>query len=332
MKKNVYNEIIKKFKTKKILVIGDLVLDEYWYGKIERASREAPVLILDYEYKTPSLGGAANAINNIASLDAKVFAISAIGNDESSKTMFEIFRKKAVDLSGVILENYLHTSTKIRFMAGCLHTTKQQVLRLDKKSKEKLSLATEKKIIENLKKSLAKVDAVLISDYGLGTLTKRIIEFLNKEAKTKKIPFVLDSRYNLRDYKNITIAAPNEEEAARALEKSSIEKETAFADVKDLKNILKSDAGLITLGKEGMVLNFGKKCVKIDAVGSKESVDVTGAGDTVCAVLTLALASGADFEEASSLANAAASSVVMQRGTAVVTYNELCSLVDKYLS
>ncbi|MCP4482673.1 MAG: carbohydrate kinase [bacterium] len=325
-------KIIDQFANKKVLVIGDLVLDEYWFGNIGRVSREAPVLILNYDSKEHSLGGAANALNNIAALGAEVFPISAIGDDESSATLFKIFKKIKINTQGIIKENYLHTPTKIRFMAGCLHTAKQQVLRVDKESQEKLKRTTELQLIENFKKILPKVDAVLISDYGIGNLSPLVIEFLNEQALVKKVPFVLDSRYNLSAYKNITLAAPNEEEAASTLNKLVITEDTVFNDTKNLEKILNANAGLITLGKEGMALTVNDKNIKIDAVGSKDCVDVTGAGDTVCGVLTLALAANAGIEVACRLANAAASQVVMQRGTATVSYHNISKLIDKYLT
>lgn len=325
------NSYIDQFKNKTVVIIGDLVLDEYWFGGIDRISREAPVLILDYEYAMHSLGGAANAAHNIASLGATVIPIAVIGSDASGKTMQTILREKNILLDGLITDDAVTTPTKIRVMAGCLHTAKQQVLRIDRRSKEIVSHTIEQSIIQRIKTLIGNADAVLISDYALGTLSPSVIEMLSQSAREMDIPFVVDSRTNVCAYHHVSIVTPNEEEAARALHMPITEDNVEHA-TRMLRERVDADAALITMGKAGMALATKHHFVRIPAVGPQEAMDVTGAGDTVCAVLTLARASGASYDDAARLANIAASEVVMHRGTAVVTPEQLKELVEKYSS
>lgn len=321
---------IDQFKNKTVIIIGDLVLDEYWFGGIERISREAPVLILDYEYAMHSLGGAANAAHNIASLGATVIPISVIGTDASGKTMQTMLHEKNILLDGIIADDAVITPTKIRVMAGCLHTAKQQVLRIDRKSKEHVGHILEQAIVHRIRTLIDKADAVLISDYALGTLSPSVIEMLSYYARETTIPFVVDSRTNVCAYHHVSIVTPNEEEAARALHMPITEENVEHA-TRMLRERVDADAALITMGKAGMALGTKHHCVRIPAVGPQEAMDVTGAGDTVCAVLTLARASGASYDDAARLANIAASDVVMHRGTAVITPEQLKTLVEQYM-
>ncbi|MFH1715130.1 MAG: PfkB family carbohydrate kinase [Elusimicrobiota bacterium] len=320
MKKD-FNGIIDSFKGKKVLVIGDLVLDEYWHGITGRVSREAPVLILDYEGKTCTLGGAANAINNAASLGANVIPISVLGSDPAADTIIDMFKSSGINCDGIINDKDVITPTKVRVMAGCMHTARQQVLRIDKQFKDDFSENLKKRIIETINKYSKWADVIIVSDYGIGVISPVVVEAIN-ELGGKGIPVIVDSRYSLNSFRNILIATPNEDEAGDALQKN-INNNNAEESARSLAAALKSKAMLITMGREGMALFDGKDYHKLPIVGSSDIVDVTGAGDTVVAVISLAYTAGVPWLDAAKLANAAASIVVMHRGSAVVSPMEL---------
>lgn len=327
--KDRLKEIIRKIQNKKIIVIGDILVDQYVFTNTNRVSREAPVLILKYTDEEIIPGGAANSVNNIKSLGGEPVPVGVVGNDEIGKELINIFRKKDINTDGIVINKDSHTTVKTRVMAGGFHTSRQQVIRIDKESKEEFKEVIEKKIINFIKENLKNSDAVLISDYGYGVLNENIKDILLKEIKKEKKNSVVDSRYNLLDFKEVTIATPNEVEASSAIG-INIEKEEDLKKVgKILLRRLGSRAVLITRGRFGMVL-FEKngKVTTIPVHGTDEVSDVTGAGDTVAGMLTLALSAGADFLEASVLSNYTAGIVVMKRGTAIVTKEEVLSCID----
>lgn len=320
-------KILSSFKGRKILVLGDMIGDEYIYGKTTRISREAPVLILKFESKELTLGGGANSINNIWSLGGKVTPCGVVGKDEVGWNLLNIFKDKEVDTEGVFADASRSTVSKTRILAGGYHTAKQQVIRIDKEVENKLSPKIENKVLNFLKRKIPAVEAILISDYG-SMLTPRIREWSISYARKFNKPVIVDSRFHLLKFKGVSLITPNETEAGPSLGMRIRDEKSLLYAGEKLLTKLDCWGVLITRGKEGMSL-FEKngKISHIPIVGSDEPVDVTGAGDTVASCMTLAIASGASLLEAAYLSTYAAAAVVMKRGTTVVTNKEILNYI-----
>lgn len=321
-------EVISAFSRQTICVLGDFVLDEFVSGDISRVSREAPVLILRHRRTDAYPGGGANAAMNLASLGANVFAVGAVADDAGGQTLLERFRAAKINARGVSCVKAWTTPVKTRYLAGWTHTTEQQVLRVDREPSGGLPDEAIKKLERNARRAASAVDAVLISDYGFGAVTPTLAQRLSAKRIT------LDSRYRLLEYRDcgITAATPNEYELQAAYH---TEIGTNLARLEQVgartREELGLDALVVTRGKDGLAVfeapdaKAGKSRAAhhIPVYGSDEAVDVTGAGDTVIAVFTLALAAGASYLEAAHLANYAGGIVVMKRRTATVTRAEL---------
>ena len=313
--------IIAAFPRQTICVIGDMVLDKFVSGEISRVSREAPVLILRHRRSEAYPGGAANAVNNLASLGARVLPVGVVGSDEGGLTLIDHFRRKGVDVSGIVQSRVWVTTTKTRYLAGWTHTTEQQVLRVDREPDAALP-ARVQETIERKGRALAnRANAVLISDYGLGAVTPALVRKLGAKLVT------LDSRYRLLDFRNtgVTAATPNEPELEAAYQ-AHVGTDASKLDALGERALreLGLAALAVTRGKDGVaVFERAHPPRHIPIYGSDAPVDVTGAGDTVIAVFTLALAAGASHLEAAHLANYAGGIVVMKRRTATVTRAEL---------
>jgi rfaE bifunctional protein kinase chain/domain len=319
-------EVVDRFAAQTVVVWGDFVADAYQFGEISRVSREAPVLILRHRETHISPGGGANAASNFASLGAKVLAVSAVGDDEAGTALVEQFRKRRIDVSGVLRVKGWRTPTKTRFLAGWTHTVGQQVLRVDYEPTEELAEGIREKLVILAKKSLRKASALAVSDYGFGSVRpeelKRVTEGSGGERHV-----TLDSRYRLAEYvkAGVTSATPNEAEL-EALHHTSIGRNLAELERcgEETRAQMKLTSLVVTRGKDGMaVFEEGQRPRHIAIHGSDQAVDVTGAGDTVLAAYTLSLASGASAIEAAHIANIAGSLVVMKRGTATVSSQEL---------
>jgi D-glycero-beta-D-manno-heptose-7-phosphate kinase len=314
-------ELIALFPRQTITVLGDFVVDEYVTGEISRVSREAPVLILRHQKTEIFPGGGANAANNLAALGARVLPVGAVGDDTAGNALVDYFRSRNVNVSGIVRVRHATTTTKTRFLARWSHTARQQVLRVDRETNGDLPEGITKQISKKLRACTAKSDGLLASDYGAGSVTPRILKGVKARVAT------LDSRYRLLDYRGagFMAATPNEPEleALYHTHIGSDEKQLEALGQRTLRAI-GVDALLVTRGKDGMALFERAKPPRMIAVhGSDDAVDVTGAGDTVIAVFTLALAAGASFVEAAYLANYAGGIVVMKRGTATVSRAEL---------
>jgi len=312
--------IIERFKQKKICVIGDIIADVFIYGKPYRLSREAPVVVIKHEDEIVCPGSAGNTINNLLALGAYVYPLGYMGNDEPGERIMEYFgRFKYIETRGIIRYDGA-TITKTRILAGDTHTSKQQVIRIDRDTGRKPSSHEKRLLLARLKDIAPVVDAFIISDYGHGTVDKGIINFLRQEAKKKVV--VGDSRYNLKSFKGITIITPNEAEAYQLC--SARESQDIEEVGRNIMDFMDLSALLITRGNKGMSLFLKDGTIHhIPISGTDDVTDVTGAGDTVCAALTLSLASGADYLRSSMIANYAAGVVVMKRGTATVSPEEL---------
>lgn len=318
-------EIVASFSRQTIAVVGDFIADEYVTGEISRVSREAPVLILRHQKTEFFPGGAANAASNLIALDARVLPVGAVGDDRAGDAVVGYFRDRDLDVSGLVRVPGASTTTKTRFLARWSHTGRQQVLRVDREAEASLSKVIQSKMREKIRRSIAKSDGLLASDYHAGSVTPELLKGIKAKLAT------LDSRYRLLDYGRFgfTAATPNEPEL-EALYGVRIGKDDKQLELLGLRTLraMKLQALLVTRGKDGMVLfERGKAPYRIPIYGADDAVDVTGAGDTVIAIFTLALAGGASFVEAAHLANYGGGIVVMKRGTATVSRAELESAI-----
>ena len=313
--------LMKKFPKLRLMVAGDLVADEAIYGDSERISREAPVLILRYTHTDLVPGGAGNAANNAADLGAQVFPLGVVGKDEQGEKLLRAFKMKKMDLSGVLTLDNRPTTVKSRIMAGAHHTAKQQVIRIDKLDDREISRGVESKLIGRITALAPKMDALLISDYGLGVMTEGVRRSLLSAFSGKII--TVDSRYHLEDYTGVTLITPNVAEAGPAAGLEIRDDESLVRAGDNLRKKLGCGV-LITQGPHGMSLFDPKGGVThLPVHGIDQPVDPTGAGDTVAVTATLALAAGADLAMAGALATVAAGQVVAKRGTATTTPEEI---------
>jgi rfaE bifunctional protein kinase chain/domain len=315
--------LIPRFEGRRIAVIGDPVLDCYVYGTTHRISREAPVLIVREDARELRLGGAANTAANLAAFGARTSLVGLVGNDDDGKRLVEIAAKRSIDISRIEKLEKGGTITKTRVLAGGLNTTKQQMLRIDRENEDDLREADVARMIAASERAIESADAVVISDYGSGRLTPSYVE-LAKLARARGRIVIVDSRRSMRSFAGVTALTPNEPEAEAALGITIRGPAEAAAAAARMQEELSLDAMLLTRGREGMAIaERNKAAVLIAAHGAHEAVDVTGAGDTVVATFTVALAAGASVLEAAVLANCAASVVVKSIGAATCSPAEL---------
>jgi len=319
-------ECVEQFSTKTIVLLGDFVADEFQYGEISRVSREAPVLILKHRETQIVPGGGANAANNFASLGARVLPVTAVGDDAAGGALIAHFRRLRVNVSGIFRVKGWTTPTKSRFLAGWAHTVGQQVLRVDYEPKSPLPDATQKKLQQRLAADLRKAHALAVSDYGFGVATPELVHQASARRKLV-MPVTLDARYHLRRYAKVGITAATPNEAELEAEHHTSIGQDAGELVRAGRATLaemKLQSLVVTRGRHGAALfEPGDRLTQIPVHGGDQAVDVTGAGDTVLAAYTLALASGASPLEAAHIANIAGGLVVMKRGTATISRQEL---------
>ena len=323
-------KIVENFPNLTITVLGDLVADEFVFGEISRVSREAPVLILKHRERTVVPGGGANAANNLADLGVNVLLVGLVGDDEPGRLLIKHFRQKKIPVSGVLKDKSYTTITKTRILAGMTHTARQQVVRVDREPHEAPNPHLTRELYLAARNYAHASDALLVSDYGYGAATPAIVGTLREKGKLGTVPIVLESRYRMLQYSGITAATPNEPEVEEALGiRIGQDWDKVLAAGDDLMSRMKLQSLVITRGRDGMVAFDRKhKPVDIPIFGSDQVTDVTGAGDTVIASFTAALAAGATTEEAAQLANYAGGVVVMKRGTATVSRKELLHAIE----
>jgi len=327
-----YRKLINSFGRVRLVVIGDLVADEFIYGQLDRVSREAPVLILKYDSTDVVPGGAGNAASNAAMLGARVDVIGVVGRDEAGKRLVGVLPRRARTTAVTQAAGYV-TPVKTRILAGGVHSAKQQVVRIDRAG-GRPSRAVLKDVERALIRAMRKADAVIISDYGGGLATPELWQRVRAAAGTHVPPFVfVDSRYALDRYTAITACTPNESEVEALLGVNIDDARDALeSSGRALLDKLRCQAVLVTRGSRGMALfEPDRDTDHIAIVGSDEVADVTGAGDTVIATFALAVAAGGTFAEAARLANYAGGLVVMKRGTATVSGDELRAAVERHL-
>ncbi|HEX9369318.1 MAG TPA: PfkB family carbohydrate kinase [Vicinamibacterales bacterium] len=341
---------------RRVAIAGDLIADEFIYGEIARVSREAPVLILNYDSTEIVPGGAGNAAGNVASLGGAARLVGVAGRDETGRRLLGTLKSRRIDVGGVTRPAGFRTPTKTRILAGGIHSAKQQVVRIDRAASSPVDDKTRAEFESRVLRAVRGADALLVSDYGSGLIRPQLVTgarriFRLKAEATRAARrsrggardpggpatdsrgfrlqaegiIMVDSRYNLLKFRGMTACTPNESEVeqglgirigdnARALERAG----------RALLAQTRAAAVLVTRGSRGMALfEPDKPTAHIPIVGSDQIADVTGAGDTVIATMTLALSAGASFEDAARLANYAGGLVVMKRGTATVSASEL---------
>jgi rfaE bifunctional protein kinase chain/domain len=324
-------KILAAFPKTTVTVLGDLVADEFVYGEISRVSREAPVLILRHRERTVVPGGGANAIQNLADLGVNVLPVGIVGEDEPGRLLLKAFRHKHIPVSGVLKDKGHTTVTKTRILAGMTHSPRQQVVRVDREPEAAPNAHLTRELVLAAREYARACDALLVSDYGYGAATPRILNAIRSKGGLSGIPVTLDSRFRMLEYSGVTAATPNEPEVEQALGVSiGQDWSKVLSSGELLMSRMKLQSLVITRGRDGMVaFSRRHKPIDIPIFGSDDVADVTGAGDTVIATFTAALAAGGTTEEAAQLANYAGGIVVMKRGTATVTRAELELALEK---
>ena len=316
--------IVRGFPRIKLTVAGDLIADEFIYGRLDRVSREAPVLILRYDSTEIVPGGAGNAAANAHALGAQVAVVGVIGRDEAGRRLRGALPAR-MNRDGVVYASGYVTPIKTRILAGGVHSAKQQVVRIDRAGGQ-AGPAAMREFDRVLARTVGRADAVILSDYGTGLLTPERWARVVTDAKRRTPALVfVDSRYHLDGFAGMTACTPNESEVEALLGVRIDDNRSVLEDAgRELLRRLGCRAVLVTRGSRGMALfEPGKPTDHIPIVGSDEIADVTGAGDTVIATFALSVAAGATFGEAARLANRAGGLVVMKRGTATVSAEEL---------
>ena len=332
MDKNKLESYIKRLGEAKILVVGDLALDEMVYGDTERISREAPVIILQHTHTKFILGGASNAAHNVSEINnGKVCVIGIIGEDYQAEDLKNAFKKANIDCSSLITDKTRKTITKTRISGSCSHSITQQIVRIDRQTNAPISKETEDKMIEEIKRLVPIHDAIILSDYHIGTLSDRIIKAVTDEAHKYNKKVIVDAQRDLDRYKGITSMTPNLPDTQKHVGYYLGTKEDFLRAGNTLLEQSGADAILITCGSEGMVVvEKNNKYTHIPVFNKAEVFDVTGAGDTVTAVYTLALAIGAEPVYAAIIGNIAAGIVIKQYGCATTNIDEILkSVPDK---
>ena len=328
-----WKKIVQSFPDVSITVLGDLVADEFVFGEIARVSREAPVLILKHRERTVVPGGGGNAIMNLAALGVNVLPVGVVGDDEPGHLLLEALHARKIPTGGIHRLKHYTTTTKTRILAGMSHTGRQQVIRVDREADP---LDENHPVLLNLVNAAREYatasDAFMISDYGYGAATPRLLTFVRSNGCVADKPVTLDSRYRMLEFTGATSATPNEPEVEEALGmRIGHDTEKLLHAGEQLIERMGLESLVITRGRDGMVA-FERDAPpeNIAIFGSDQVVDVTGAGDTVIATFTAAIAAGADAKTAAKLANLAGGLVVMKRGTATVSAKELLGVIDQY--
>ncbi len=321
--------LVRGFSGRRVLVLADLVADEFVYGRVERISREAPVLILKHDVTDVRLGGGANAVHNIRTLGGAPLPFGVLGRDAHGRRLRALLREKGIAAKGVVEEAAYPTPVKSRILAGRAHSTKQQVVRLDRYAPLPPRSAARREVERALRAFRGPVDGVLVSDYGCGLLDARLVRAAVAFARRRRVPVTVDSRFALLRFRGMTAVTPNEPEVEEALGVTiGHDRRKLEAAGRTLLERLGCKAVLVTRGSDGMALfEPGREALHIPIHGTDEVADVTGAGDTVIATFTLALSAGAAPAEAARLANYAGGIVVMKHATATVSRDELLAAV-----
>jgi rfaE bifunctional protein kinase chain/domain len=320
-------KLLRRFSQVRVLVVGDLALDEFMTGEVERVSREAPVMILRHESTRQVPGGGANSVCNFAAFGARVQAVGLIGDDDQGKAIHRILTQQQVNLDGVFVDGDRPTVTKTRISGHARQSVTQQMVRVDRKSDALPSLELQHRLAAYIRQQIAQVDCVVCSDYGDGVLMAPVIE-----AALTHHRVIVDAQHDLHRFAGATVFTPNLPEAEKAVGFAIADDTSLHQAGHDLLAMTQAETVLITRGGDGMTF--------FDRTGDRQSIpafnrtdvfDVTGAGDTVTAALTLALGAGASFWEAAVLGNLAASIVVREFGTATTSVDPMQDALSSLL-
>ncbi len=320
--------IKKGIENKTILVVGDMMLDGYFWGSVGRISPEAPVPVVELDREFYRFGGAANVANNLIHLKAKPLPIGIIGDDEYGEIFKSLLRKENIEDVGIITDDKRPTTTKIRVIAD-----KQHVVRIDKETKEEISMETENRILEFIKTKINEASAVILQDYNKGILTKDLINGIISLANENGVPVTVDPKFlNFFEYKNVTVFKPNKHETSTALGMRITDENELNEAGHKLLSKLNAKYVLLTLSEEGIALfeNGKENFMKIPTKARKVA-DVSGAGDTVIATLTASITAGAEMNEAAYLANFAGGIVCEEVGIVPIDADELFAEVENHL-
>jgi rfaE bifunctional protein kinase chain/domain len=319
--------LLDAFPARRVAVIGDLIADEFIYGRVARVSREAPVLILQYDSTQIVPGGAGNAANNVAALGGRTQIVGLKGQDEAGKRLEASLGQ--VNTRGLLSPRGYCTPVKTRILAGGVHTAKQQIVRIDRVVSSDYDAKSRAAFARAALKAASGSDAILMSDYGTGLVTPQLASALaaavDDHGRRRTVPILIDSRYDLLKYRGLTACTPNESEVEQMMDTRIGDSTKALEKAgRELLKRTRMHAVLVTRGSRGMALfEPDRPTIHVPIYGSDEVADVTGAGDTVIAAMALSIAAGGSFHEAATLANYAAGLVVMKRGTATVSPDEL---------
>jgi rfaE bifunctional protein kinase chain/domain len=331
MSRQRYLALLDAFRARRVGVIGDFLLDQYILGTTSRVSREAPIVVVDYQDTVYHPGGAANAAQNVTALGGEALAVGVRGEDREGDALAALLSGRGVDLSGLVAHAAAATSTKLRILAGEMNAQKQQVARVDRSHRVVVDDTLHARLGAAIDEAAASAHALLFADYGLGVLAGDLAGHALARARARGIPVVVDSRHRMRAFAGATVATPNEVEAMEALGLAS---ESDLTDAEALGARVRAsgiDNVIVTRGSKGMVVcGRDARFETIGIAGSQQATDVTGAGDTVSAVVALSLAAGATLNEAARMATFAASVVVMKRGTATASPNEVRRAIEAH--
>lgn len=324
-----YHDALSGMQGRSILVIGDMVADIYLDGRISRISREAPVLVLEQAGEKVVAGGAANVVNNIATLGGKVHAVGLVGRDESADGLRAILAANGADVRGLIADDSRPTISKTRIIAGGRATVSQQIVRIDRESRAPMAPAVEAELRAYIKSVLPTVEGVVISDYGSGTVTEGLQSLLIDYCRAHDIPSIVDSRYAVRRFHGIGYVKQNDAEIAAAMGRELVTTEDIVRAAEELRHELAAKGVLVTRGELGMVLVEHGAVHEIPVSDKSEVFDVSGAGDTCVATVILALAAGVAPATAARLSNIASGIAVRKLGTSTVSVRELAEAIEK---
>jgi len=316
---------IDQFKQLRALVIGDLMIDEYLWGSVDRISPEAPVPVVSIDKESQTLGGAGNVINNLVAMGSSVFAIGTAGTGKAGQMIFEKLAELGVETDGIISEPDRPTTRKTRVIAS-----NQQVLRIDKEIKKQITPSTLEKLMGIIENKMNDVDVIIISDYDKGLVTRQLVARTVALAHACGVLTIADPKsLNFSKYAGVSVLTPNKKEAGLSVNMDIITQEDLFLAGEKIMDQAGLEKLLITCGKDGMALFEKKGSPHVIASKARQVFDVSGAGDTVISLLGLGLAAGATFHDAAMIANAAAGIVVAKVGTATASIQELKQALEQ---
>lgn len=316
-------DLVQGFKDKRIAVVGDIMVDKYVWGNVSRISPEAPVPVIEVEKETERLGGAANVANNIKSLGGEPLLVGVVGNDANGTLLSKLLAEQGCPTYGIVSDASRPTTIKTRVIAHSQH-----VVRIDNEQKRDISFTVQEQILSVLRGNINSIDGIILEDYNKGVIVKTLIHQIVELAREHKKIVTVDPKFqNFFEYKNVSVFKPNRKEVEEALGTKLNTEEEIREAMMLLKKRLNADNVLLTRGEHGMSLLDRQGTLNHIPTRARHVADVSGAGDTVIATLTIALASGASIQEASSLANFAGGIVCGEVGIVPITAEALLSTI-----